>query len=430
MQNWSIARYVLFGLLTIVLGAGGFAVWALTTEINGAVVASGRVEVEARRQTLQHPDGGVVAAIDVRDGDTVKKGEPLIRLDGTELQAQEKLLQRQLYETLARLDRLTAEISDAKAPDYRPELTKAAAQNEEVARLLKSENALFTSRRDTMDQTLAQLAERQTETRAGIEGYDRQREARDRQLTLISQELKDQEELYAKGLTQSSKVSAIRREAADLEGEIGGLEASVAEAKSTLAGYEIERLRLGAQRREDAQDQLRTLQPKEVELRENLRVVRTKIGRLVLRAPMTGRVLDLRVHTIGGVITPGTDVISIVPLDTPLVLTVRIDPRQIDRVHAGQTALIRFPNFDSRTTPSFFAAMRTVSADTVTDQATGKAYFTGELTLTADSQKALSAYQLQPGMPIEAFIQTAPRTPASFILKPIADYLSYALREE
>ncbi|MBZ4023555.1 hypothetical protein CKO11_13920 [Rhodobacter sp. TJ_12] len=426
-MDWSPRRFLLWGFVTLFLGLGGFVAWAVATEITGAVVASGRVEVAARRQVLQHPDGGIVAAIEIRDGDSVIAGEPLIRLDGTELEAQKSLLQRQLYEALAQMDRLQAEVLDHEHLTYRPELTQIAAARPEIARLLQDERSLFESRRDTIRQTLAQFDERKVQTEALIHGYTRQIAAQQRQLDLIEQEIRDQDSLFERGLTQFARVSTLRRAGAELEGEIARLEASIAEARSAIAGYEIQRLRTIATRREEAQDALRELQPQEIRLRENLRVVDTRLGRLVLRAPMSGRVLALQIHTIGGVVNPGSDIVSIVPRDTPLIFTVRIDPRQIDRVRPGLPASIRFPNFNSRITPSFSGYVSTVSADTVSDPQTGAAYYTAELEL---SDASLAGFDLQPGMPLEAFIETGARSPASFLVKPFTDYLSYALRED
>ncbi|MEI4474238.1 HlyD family type I secretion periplasmic adaptor subunit [Frigidibacter sp. MR17.24] len=428
MTAWPMARHAILGALTLGLGLGGFTLWAVATEINGAVIAPGRVEVEARRQTLQHPDGGVVAEILVRDGDSVAAGAPLLVLDGTELRAQQALLTRNLWETLARTDRLRAEVRGDAAPAWRPELLLAAA-GPEIARVLEDEAMLFASRAATLGQMLAQLDERLVQTGAVIDGHQRQIEAGATQLSLIHGELADQQSLLDRGLTQAARVSALRREEAELSGEIGRLQAAIAEARSAQAGDRIEKLRLAAARREEAQDQLRQLAPQETELRETLRVVDSRLGRLVLRAPMAGRVLDLRAHTVGGVIAPTGDVVSIVPEDTPRILAVRIDPRQIDRLQLGQPALMRFPNFDSRTTPDLFATLRTVAADTVTDPVTHQPYYTAELTLTEDSRRRIDTAALQPGMPIEAFIQTGLRTPASFLLKPLTDYAAYALRD-
>jgi HlyD family secretion protein len=427
---WSYKRHILLGALVLILALGGFAAWAAMTEINGAVVATGRVEVETRRQTIQHPDGGVVAEIAVRDGDLVEEGQALVTLDGADLQAQRSLLTRQLYETLARMDRLKAEVLGAAELTYGEELQQAAAEAPQVAQLLKDEEALFNARRDTRERTLSQLEERKVQSRALIGGYERQMEAREAQVALLQKELIDQNTLFDRGLTQFARVSALERESADLEGQLGQLEASVAEAKSAIAGYEIEALRLAATQREEAQNEFRTLQPQEAELRERLRVLERRLGRLVMRAPMSGIIIGLQIHTIGGVISPGSAVLSIVPQEASLVFAVRIDPSQIDRVHATQAAEIRFPSFNARTTPSFPAEVRTVAPDVVTDPNSGISYFTAELRVPEAERETLLTLGLQPGMPLEAFIQTGARSPGSILLKPVTDYMSYALREE
>ncbi|WP_330647235.1 HlyD family type I secretion periplasmic adaptor subunit [Thioclava sp. FTW29] len=430
MTRYSVRGPMMAGLAVLALGCGGFVAWAVATEIDGAVVTQGRVEVEARRQTLQHPDGGMVAEIFVRDGQTVKAGAPLIRLDDSELLAQRALLHANLTETLARIDRLQAEVSDAQTITFDEELLADATENAQTQRLLASETALFDSRRDTQARTLEQLTERKKQTQSLIGGYQRQVQAGNRQLQLIRQELTDQASLLDRGLTQASRVSALYRQEAELQGNIGQLEASIAEARSSIAGYEIEGLRTQASRREESQDALRSEQPNELQIREQLGVTETRLGRLVLRAPMSGRVLGLKIHTIGGVIAAGQEVVSIVPQDVPLIFMVRIDPLQIDRIHAGQSAMVRFPNFNSRTTPSFSATLRTVSPDTITDPNTQSTYYTAELELTPEANEALGDLPLQPGMPLEAFIRTGARSPASVLVKPLSDYMAYALRED
>ncbi|MER5172420.1 HlyD family type I secretion periplasmic adaptor subunit [Thioclava sp. GXIMD2076] len=430
MSRYSTRMPVIAGLTVLALGCGGFMAWAVATEIDGAVVTQGRVEVEARRQTLQHPDGGLVSEILVRDGQTVEANAPLLRLDEAELLAQRSLLQANLTETLARINRLQAEVADFAQISFDPVLLEEAARDPQTDRLLRSEIALFESRRDTQARTLEQLVERKKQTQALIGGYQRQVQAGERQLNLIRQELADQASLLDRGLTQASRVSALYRQEAELQGNIGQLEASIAEARSSIAGFEIEGLRTQASRREESQDALRAEQPRELEIREQLGVVETRLSRLVLRAPMSGRVLGLKIHTVGGVITPGQEVVSIVPQDVPLIFTVRIDPVQIDRIHAGQLAMVRFPNFNSRTTPSFAATLRTVSPDTITDPATQATYYTAELELTEEAQTELGDLPLQPGMPLEAFIRTGARSPASVLVKPLADYMAYALRED
>lgn len=430
MTEWSPKSYITKGLLVLAVGLGGFIVWAVITELHGAVLAPGEVAVEARRQAIQHPDGGLVAALHVKEAQVVAAGTPILTLDGTELAAQRVLALRERAETLARLDRLLAEVRNDAKVSYRPALAAMAGEIQELPQILDDETSLFEARRATLQQTTAQLTERTVQTEALISGRSLQLNATREQLTLIREELAAQEDLLKRGLTQKTRVLALRREAAQLAGQIGELEASIAEARSSIAGFKVERLRLEAEFREEAQGELRTLQPKEAELGERLRVIDTQLHRLVLRAPMSGIVLGLQAHTVGGVIPAGQEIASIVPKGTPLVLMVEIDPRQIDRVHQGQAARIRFPNFDQRTTPEVDGSVVSVSADAITEPATGRRFFRAELMLNPGAEAKLNGQILHPGMPVEALIQTDTRSPASFLVKPLADYLVYAMREE
>ena len=430
MSAWSTRRHLIQGLVILAVGLGGFGAWALLSHLNGAVVAAGEVMVEARRQALQHPDGGIVTALHVKEGQVVEAGTPILTLDGTELAAERALNLRAQAETFARMDRLLAEVRGDDRVTYRPSLKAMAQEIPDLAHILTQETALFEARRATLLQTTAQLAERVRQTGASIEGRTQQLAAARQQAALIQEELATQQKLLDTGLTQKARVLALQREAAQFEGQTGELEAGIAEARSAIAGYEVERLRLKAEFREKAQTELRTLQPQEAELREKLRVIAVRAGRLVLRAPMAGAVLGLQAHTIGGVIPAGAEVASIIPSGTPLILAVDIDPRQIDRVHAGQRAKVRFPNFDARMTPEVDAAVVFVSADAISDPNSGRRFFRAEVALEPHAKAMLGNQELVPGMPVEAFIQTDARSPASFLLKPIADYWAYAMREE
>lgn len=427
---WSSTPHLLKGFIGIAVGLGGFALWAGASEINGAVIAAGQVAVEARRQAIQHPDGGLVAAVHVKEGQVVEAGTPILTLDGTELAAQRALHMRDFAEVRAQLDRLRAEVLGADHISFAPGLINLREQVPGLDELIAGETALFTARGTTLRQSNSQLTEQVQQAQAEIEGRTGQLSASRREIALIHEELAGQNDLLAKGLALKSRVVALQREEAQMDGQIGELEADIASARSSIAGFEVERLRIEAEFREKAQSELRSLQPKEAELRERLRVIETQRSRLVLRAPMTGAVLGLQVHTVGGVIPAGAEVASIVPSAMPLILSAEVDPRQIDRVHAGQSGKIRFPNFDARTTPEVDAAVIFVSADAMTEPQSGRHFYRVELALTPAAHTLLGTRELVPGMPFEAFIQTDAHSPASFLLKPLADYWAYAMREE
>jgi HlyD family type I secretion membrane fusion protein len=430
MGEWSARRPLIRGFLALGLGLGGVAVWAGATQIAGAVIAPGTVAMEARRQAVQHVDGGIVSAILVRDGDRVAAGDPILVLDGTELAAQAHLDARERFELRARMARLGAEVRGDAALAFPEELAARAAEAPELAHVLADETALFESRRDTLTQTRAQIAERKVQTRASIAGREIQLAAAREQLALARDDLAAQAALLTQGLTQTARVTALRREAAEIEGRIGELEAGIAEARSQIAGFEIEGLRIAAEWREAAQQELRELQPREAELRERLRVSETRLGRLTLRAPMAGLVHDLKAFTVGGVIAPGAEIAAIVPDGAARLLVVQIAPTEIDRVSIGQEARVRFPSFNARTTPEVIGRVRTLSADALTDERSGRSYYTAEIVLTEEARAELAGLDVLPGMPVESFIQTGARSPASYLVKPVADYFSHAMREE
>jgi len=429
-RDWTPHHYLRNGFLALAVGLGAFIVWGFATEINGAVVASGLVEVEARRQVIQHRDGGIVAAIEVRDGMPVAAGQPLIRLDGTELAAERQMLSRQLFEAEARLARLAAEVRGDDVLTFGQALKDKAAEDDELERVLADEQALFEARRDTLALTRQQLEKQKLHTEAVIESKGHQLVALNKQYDILDEEVKRYQGLLKRGLSQASPVSTLKQQAAELESDIAGLEASIAEARGALAGYEVEILKTVADRREAAQTEYRETQPQAAELTERLAVTERQYDRLSLRAPMDGVIYGMNVFTVGGVIQAGTEVAAIVPADMPVVLAVHVDPVQIDRVSPGQAAVIKFPNFNARTTPEFDGHVRTISADALAGEDGSQRFYRVEIALDKPSLKAAKQHGIMPGMPVEAFIQTAARSPASYLLKPFTDYLDQAFREE
>ncbi len=426
--SWPVGGPVRWSLLILAVGFIGALAWASVVEIHGAVIAPGSVEVEARRQAVQHPDGGVVAAIRVREGERVEAGAALLELDVTELTAERALLTRQFLEVRVRLDRLSAEARDGERLVFRD--ARAAGDNPVLATLLADERALFETGRSAVEQTVAQLEERKAQTRAWVEGMRRQLDATRRQLSLIAEEARVKETLLERNLIPKPEVSRLLREEARLKGIAGEIEAEIARGRSAVAAYEIERLRVLTERREKVQDERRALQPREAELAERLRVVETRLARRVLRAPMAGVVHGLRVFTVGGVIPAGAEVAAIVPEGVPLVLVVHVEAGQIDEVSPGQEVTVVFPSFNARTAPEFAGRVRTVSADALVDETTRERFYTAEVSLSAESEVEARTRGILPGMPVEAFIQTRARTPIAFLLDPFTDYARHAFREE
>ena len=429
VQRWSVARPMALGMLTTAVLVGGLGVWGVMTNIAGAIVASGQIEVDQNRQVVQHADGGIVAKIHVVEGDMVNAGDPLIQLDGNLLESELTIVEGQLYEILARRARLEAERDGLDIVTFSPELIETAAQRPEVNELMDGQKRLFEARAETLNKQLEQLAKRQSQTASLIEGIDAQRVALTRQQDLIAGELASQQELLDKGLAQVSRVLALQREEARLSGTVGELTANRAQAEGRITETEIEALRLSAARREEASTQLRDIGFRELELAERRRALVERIARLEIRAPVSGVVLGLRVTTPRSVIRAADPVLFLIPQDRPLVIATQVPTVHIDQVHVGQEAKLLFSALSMRTTPELKGHVTVVSADVFTDERTQVPYYRAEIVLDPGEREKLGNVALVPGMPVEAFIRTDQRTPLSYLLKPFTDYFNRAMRE-
>ena len=427
--DWSARGYIRAGLATL----GGLALmlglWGSGAELDGAVIAPGQIQVDQNRQIVQHPDGGVVAAIAVREGQSVQAGELLLSLDGTLLQSELSIVEAQLFELRARRARLEAERDDAPAPAFPADLTALADTRPEVAEQIEGQRRLFLARRDTLARQTEQLARRKAQTAAQIEGIDAQSAALTLQADLIASELADQQSLLDRGLAQAARVLALRREAASLQGRVGELAALRAQSEGRMTEIDLESLRLAALRREEATAELRDIGPSEQELAERARALGERIARLDIRAPVSGTVLSLAVTTPRAVIRPADPILYLVPQDRPLVIAVQIPPAHVDEVRLGQSVRLVFSALSTRDTPELQGTLALVSADALADQTTGQTFFRGEITLPPDQIARLEGRALVPGMPVEAFILTGARTPLAYLLQPFTDYFRQAFRE-
>ena len=427
--EWSARGPILLGLFTLLLLMGGFGLWSWSARIAGAVVASGQVEVEQRRQVVQHPDGGVVAQILIHDGETVTAGQPLIRLDGALLNTELTIVEGQYFEILARRGRLEAERAETQEITFPEELVEAAASHPQYNAMMQGQLSLFAARRNTLDQSLGQLAKQSEQIDSQIGGIDAQAMALRQQRDFIGQELRDQRSLLEKGLAQAPRVLALEREAARLDGQLGEVIATRARAVTQLAEIDLSRLEKTATQREAAETELRDQGYRELELAERRRSLMEQISRLEVRAPVSGVIQELQVTTPRSVIRPADPILYLIPQDRPLVVAARIATINIDEVHPGQEVVLRFSSFSSRTTPEIDGVLSRVSADTLIDQASQVPYYRAEVTIPATELEKLKDLDLIPGMPVEVYIQTGERSPLAYLVKPLSDYFTRAFRE-
>ena len=428
--DWSARRPLIIGLLALLVLVGGFGTWAVMSSISGAVVATGRIEVERNRQVVQHLDGGIVSEILVNEGDTVAEGDILLRLDSSELTSRLVITEGQLFEMMARRGRLQAERDGRDVVVFDDELLGLADTRDEVRDLMEGQQRLFIARRESVSREIEQLEKRRGQIRDQIIGIKAQQESMRVQLELIGEELSNQMTLLDRGLAQAGTVLNLRRTQANLEGSLGELVANQAQAEGRITETEIEILKLGTQQREEAITQLRDLRYQELELAENRRSLLDRLARLDITAPVSGIVYGLQVHTPRSVIRAAEPVLYLVPQDRPLVIAVQVAPTDIDQLFVGQSVTLRFSALDQRQTPELFGKVTQVSADAFEDESTRMSYYRAEIQLNDGELARLPVNTvLIPGMPVESYIRTVDHSPMTYLLKPLADYFVKAFRE-
>ena len=429
-QKWSAWRPVLIGFIGIAVLFGGFGTWSVTSNIAGAIVASGRIEVDRNRQVVQHDSGGTIAEILVDEGDLVKAGDLLLQLDTQQARSELTLIEGQLFELMARRGRLEAQRDVADTIEFPQELVAAGQVNPDAQELMGGQSNLFFARRDSVAREIEQLGKQRNQIEDQIDGIAAQEEALATQLELIEQQLISQQSLLDQGLAQRSTVLSLQREKARLSGEIGRLVASRAQAEGRITEIEIIGLKLGTSGREEAITQLREIRYRELSLIEQRRALLATIDRLDIRAPVSGIVYSLQVTTPRSVIRAAEPLMFLVPQDRPLVIAAQVQPTNIDEISVGQEVNLRFSSLDQRTTPELKGLVMLISADALSDETTGANYFRAEITLSPGEMERLpDSTQLLPGMPVDAFIKTGDRSPLTYLLKPVTDYFVKSWRE-
>jgi HlyD family secretion protein len=424
----SLRRHLGLGLGATMVLVGGIGVWAGNAEIAGAVIAPGSLVVESNVKKVQHPTGGVVGELHVRDGDQVSAGTLLVRLDETVTRANLAIVLKSLDELAARQARLEAERDDDKKLIF-PEELLARSSDSAVLRLLAGEERLFELRRAARAGQKAQLDERILQVEEQIRGLNEQIVAKAREIDLINQELEGVRELWRKNLVPITRVTTLEREATRLHGERGALVASIAQAKGKISETQLQVLQIDQDLRSEVSKELAEIRAKTSELIEKRVTAEDQLKRIDIRAPQDGRVHQLAVHTVGGVINAGEAIMLIVPAGDVLTVEARIAPHDIDQIRAGQSAVLRFSTFNQRTTPELNGEVSRVSPDITQDQKTGMGFYTVRITLPDSEIARLSDRKLIPGMPLDAFIQTGERTALSYLIKPISDQLMRSWRE-
>jgi len=424
----SIRNYIIAGAAVVATLTGGVGVWASTTEISGALIAPGTIVVDSNVKKVQHPTGGVVESLFVHDGDHVKVGQTLVRLDDTVTRANLAIVTKALTELYARKARLVAERDGADSISF-PQDLLSQSNDPDVAQALTAERKLFDLRRSARTGQKAQLQERIRQLKEEGVGLEAQKDAKEREGQLIAQELVGVKTLYEKNLVPLTRMNSLERDATRIDVEHGQLIASIAQGKGKIAELRLQIIQIDQDLASDVAKELRDIDSKIGEFIERKVAAMDQLKRTEIRSPQDGTVFQLSMHTVGGVIPAGETIMLIVPNADKLMVESRVNPQDIDKVQIGQKAILRFPAFNMRTTPEITGIVNRVAADTTTDQRTGTSYYSIRISMPPGEAAKLGEAKLVPGMPVEAFVQTGDRTVLSYLMKPLSDQFMRAFRQ-
>jgi len=421
-------RVVLAGLAVVCLTFGGFFGWAAYAELSSAVIASGTVMVDSNRKAIQHVEGGIVKDILVRNGDVVRAGALLLRLDETRARASLAILQSKLHQALASEARLLAERDRAEAVAF-PAVLQNHKDDPQVADILRGQESLFEARLATLageteiyEQRIAQVGEQ-------ISGFRAQQQSKSRQIELIGEELEGLRTLLAKGFAEKPKVLALEREAARLGGERGELIAEIAAAKTSISEAKLQILQLEKDFRERVEQELREVRAEIFDLSERVAASQFVLDHLEVRAPEDGVIVGLQVYASGQVVKAGETILELVPVDDQLIVEAKIRPFDIDNLTPGQQADVLFTAFPQRTTPRLSGSVVYVSADRFEDERSGEAYYLARVFVSDEEAARLGQHKLHPGMPADVMIKTGDRTALDYLVQPLRDSILRAWRE-
>jgi HlyD family secretion protein len=411
-------------VIVLVLGIGG---WAVTTELSGSVIASGQLVVDSNVKKVQHPIGGVVGELRVKDGDRVKKGDVVVRLDATQTRASLAIVSKALNELEARQARDEAERDGAEKVSFPPDLLKEI-NDSDVLRAITEEQRLFEIRRSAREGQKAQLEEQVAQLTQQIQGNMKQEVAKVQEADWIQQELKGVRELWSKSLVPFSRVTTLERDAARIEGERGALIATVAQAKGRIAETQLKSLQINEDLHTEVGKDLAEIRGKKSELIEKRVAAQDQFKRIDLVAPQDGRIFQRTANTVGGVIQAGEVIMLVVPDGDNLIVEVKIAPQEIDRLYLSQHAILKFTAFDQRTTPELNGDVVNIAPDVTQEEKKNETYYSVRIRVSDGELSRLGATKLIAGMPVEAFIQTTPHTVMSYLVKPMEDQITRAFR--
>ncbi len=423
----SLKRHLLLGLAAVLVVGGIIFGWATLTEISGAVIAQGKLVVDSNVKKVQHPTGGVVGDLRVKDGDHVKKGDIVARLDETQARTNLAIVTKALDELAARQARDEAERDGADKVRFPAELL-SRRDDPEVAQVVGSEQKLFEIRQAARAGQKAQLMEQVDQLRQQIQGNVEQEQAKAKEIDWIQQELAGVRGLWKQNLVPFSRVTTLERDGARLEGERGALIASIAQARGRIAETQLKIIQIDEDLRTEVGKDLAEIRGKKSELGEKRVAAEDLLKRIDLIAPQDGKVFQRSVHTVGGVIQAGEVVMLVVPDSDALIIEAKVQPSDVDQIHLGQKAVVRFSAFNRRTTPELNGEVIEIGADVTQDDKKNESYYSIRIRIPDSELARMDGLHPVAGMPVEAFIETSPRTVMSYLVKPMLEQVDRTFR--
>ncbi|MEI8236840.1 MAG: HlyD family type I secretion periplasmic adaptor subunit [Methylococcaceae bacterium] len=415
--------------MAVLLGTVGIlGTWSYLAPIDSAASASGFVTVKSHSKTVQHLDGGIVKELIAKDGDIVSEGDILLTLDGSEIKAQLEILRGQQITFAAQVARLTAERDRLGLVNYPKEVQNLS--DARVVEAQQSENQIFNARKNAHEGEVSVLNQRISQLNSRIQGLQGQKTSKQELKASYTEEAKDLRELLAEGFADKQRLRDLERSLSVSTGEIASLSSEIASSEMQIGETRLQILQIQKQFQEEVANKLSEVQAQLYDINQRLTATTDKVNRIQIKAPSAGRVMGLSIHNVGGVITPGRPILDIVPQGEELIIDARVSPMDIDRVHVGLVAEVRFSAFKQALTPKMMGKLTILSADKLTDERTGAPYYSAKIELTPDSYVKLGNMELLPGMPADVLINTGERTVFEYLMQPITNAFARAFIED
>ncbi len=417
------------GLIVMLFLFVGIGSWASTAYLSGAIIANGTIAIQGKPKTVQHLDGGIVSELHIANGDLVKRGQLLVRLDSVSLEANRKIYSTRLLDSLATRARLIAERDHLQKFDLdEPILSQLGIQRDNA--ILESQKRLFKARTASRQGQVDQLNEKKAQFRHQTNGIAALKQSKSRQYELLKREFEGADKLFKKGFAPVTRTLALERQLEDILGQVAEYDADLARIKNSISETNIQILQIEREFRREVLSELQTTQTAISDTTQQIYATLQQLKRVDILAPVSGIIHELNIFTVGGVIGPGAAILQIIPQDDNLVIEANVEPQFIDELTVGQEATIRFSAFNQRSTPEVSGHVKTISPNSIINEQTGIAFYRAILIVPDSEIAKLNGIKLIPGMPAETFIKTGERTPLNYLLKPLMDQIRRAFREE